>query len=411
MTGKRASFLLLTAFLLVSPAGSQEWPQWRGPNRDGVPTHPPSVRDWPERLTRVWEVPVGTGHSSPVVGDQRIVVHTRQGEDEAVSCYALETGKILWSRRYSAAYEMNGAAIRHGKGPKSTPLLSRGKIYSLGITGILSCFDFQTGTLSWRRDFSGHFPSTSPLYGTAMSPIMDGSLLIAHVGGNDDGSLLGLDAATGETRWSWKGDGPGYASPVIAEIAGVRHVITQSQKHVIGVSATTGELLWGLPFSTPYIQNIITPILYNDSVIFSGLDQGVTAVRVAKTSRGWSAEKVWENREASFYMSTPVIHGDHLYGMSHRNRGQFVCLDARTGASIWAGEARQGENAAVVVAADRLFFLTNDASLIVARATPRGFEIIRRYTVAGSPTWAHPVLLRNGLLIKDESNLSFWRWE
>jgi outer membrane protein assembly factor BamB len=387
---------------------AQDWPQWRGPNRDGVVLGFSEPKTWPERLAKKWDVTVGIGHSSPVVVGSKVYLFARQKDDEVVSCLDLDKGKELWRDQYAVPYQMNPAATKHGKGPKSTPLVSDGKLYTLGITGILSCYDALSGKLRWRKDFASQFSSTSPYYGTAMSPVTDRGLLIAHVGGHDNGALAAFNAQTGEPRWSWKGDGPGYASPIVVDLGSTRQVVTQSQKLLVGVSAADGALLWSIPFSTPYVQNIVTPIIHKDMLIFSGLNKGTVAFRLTRKGSAWTPEKVWENSEISFYMSTPVLHGDLLLGMSNRNKGQFVCLDAHTGAQVWAGDSRQGENAAIVKAEEKLFSLTSDGELIVTRITSSGLELLKRYTVASSPTWAHPVIIGNGVLIKDESTLALW---
>jgi outer membrane protein assembly factor BamB len=243
-----------------------------------------------------------------------------------------------------------------------------------------------------------------------MSPVAEGRLVIAHVGGHDNGALTAFDMDTGEVKWAWKGDGPAYASPIVADLGGVRQVVTQSQKFLVGVSAANGELLWSIPFTTEYVQNIVTPVLYKEMLVFSGINKGVLAIRVLRHGDKWTPEKVWENPEVSFYMNTPVVHGDLLLGLSHRNKGQFVWLDARTGEKRWAGEGRQGENAAVVKGGDSFFLLTTDSELIVGRMSGKGFEPLHRYTVATSPTWAHPVIVNRGIVIKDAENLTFWSW-
>jgi len=303
---------------------------------------------------------------------------------------------------------MNPAAVKHGEGPKSTPVFAGGKLYTLGISGILSCFDGASGTVRWRKEFSKQFKETSPLFGTAMSPVVDRGLLIAHVGGNDDGALAAFDAESGEVRWSWKGDGPGYTSPVIVELAGVRQVVTQSQQNIVGVDAGSGALLWKIPFTTPYVQNIVTPVVYRDMLIFSGLSKGMMAVAVSKTGGQFSTKEIWKTQDASMYMNSPVLKGDLLFGFSHKNKGQFFCLDAVSGATKWIGEPRQGDNAAIVVAGQTLLFLKDDGELIVARAGAKGFEAVRRYTVAESPTWAHPLVLDGGIAIKDLDSLALW---
>ncbi len=395
--------ICLASFLVV--AAAQDWPQWRGPNRDGIANGFSEPKAWPEKLTLKWKVNVGEGHSSPVVAGGKIYLHTRQGEHEVVSCLRPETGQVIWQESYAAPYTVNSAAVRHGKGVKSTPVVAGDRIYTFGINGILSCFDAKTGKPQWRKEFG------SPDFGTAMSPVVDRGLLIAHVGTNGRGALTAFDAQTGVEKWSWKGDGPAYASPIVVELGGTRQVVTQSQRNIVGVSAATGELLWRIPFSTPYEQNIVTPVLYHETLLFSGLNNGVMGVKVLKRGSEWVAETVWQNKDVGMYMNSPVLTGDLLFGLSHLKRGQFFCLDPRNGATLWTSEGRQADNAAIVDGGPVLFFLTNDAELIVARKSGRGFELLRKYSVADSPTWAHPVILINGILIKDATTLALWGTE
>jgi outer membrane protein assembly factor BamB len=360
-------------------------------------------------LTLAWKVKVGAGHSSPVATGMSVFLHSREGEEEVVSRFDLATGRRLWRQAYPAPYTMSSAASGHGKGPKSTPAVEGGRIFTLGISGILSAFDTETGRLAWRKDFRGRFRETFPIYGTAMSPVVDSGLLILHAGGHDDGALVALAAATGEERWAWKGDGPGYASPVVAELAGVRQVVTQTQNNVVGLSLDRGELLWKVPFRTDYDQNAVTPVVHEQAVIYSGLGNGTRAVRVVKRGASVAAEPEWENREVSMYLSSPVLAGDRLYGLSHRERGQLFCLDPRTGATIWAGPGRQGENAALVAAGGSILVLTTDAKLIVVRGEGSRFDPVATYAIADSPTWAHPAVVREGILVKDVETLALWR--
>ena len=381
---------------------AQDWSQWRGPNRDGVSGAFPEAKAWPEKLKLKWKVNVGEGHSSPVVADGKIYLHTRQDDREVVSCLRTETGQVIWQEGYAAPYTVVPAAAYHGKGVKSTPVVAGGRIYTLGISGVLSCFDCNTGKPCWRKEFG------SPDFGNAMSPLVDRGLLIAHVGTSGRGALAAFDAQTGAEKWSWRGDGPAYASPIIAELGGTRQVVTQSQHNIVGVSEATGELLWRIPYSTPYEQNIVTPVLYHDTLIFSGLDNGVMAVRVSNRGSKWSTETVWQNKDVGMYMSSPVVSGDLLFGLSHLKRGQFFCLDPRNGTILWTSEGRQADNAAIVDGGSVLLFLTNDAELIVTRKSRKAFEPLRKYSVADSPTWAHPVILNGDILIKDANTLALW---
>jgi outer membrane protein assembly factor BamB len=403
--------LAVLVVLLASGVEAADWPQWRGPARDGRIPALETRTDWPAALAPAWKVPVGEGHASPVVVGDRVYVFSREGEQEVVRALGLATGETIWRRAYPAPYEMNSAAHAHGKGPKGTPVVADDRIYTLGISGILSCVDGGDGRLLWQKEFGSQFSATSPLYGTAMSPVVDGGRVIAHVGGPGDGALTAFDAATGEVAWAWTGDGPGYSSPVVAEIGGVRQVVTFSESFLVGVSADDGTLLWKIPFTTSWVQNAVTPVVQGDTVIYSGLDHPVQAVKVAKGPSGWTTEPAWENDAVAAYMSTPVLAGGRIFGMSHKKQGQFFALDAASGKTIWLSEGRQGDNAAVLVGGGALFLLTNESELIVAPQAGEAFAPKRTWPVAESPTWAHPVVLDEGVLVKDVETLAFLRFE
>ena len=404
--GSKWRALLFLTFLLTMRA--DDCPQWRGPQRDGVVSNGAAPAAWPERLKLRWKVGVGEGHASPILGGGRIYVLTRQSGKEVASSIDLENGRIIWQQSYPAPYTMDPAAVRHGEGPKSTPVLAGGRLYTFGISGILTCWDAATGTARWRKEFTHEYRGTSPDFGTAMSPVVDRGLLIAHIGGRTDGALTAFDAESGDVKWRWTGDSPAYASPVIAELGGVRQVVTETHSHIVGVSASDGRLLWKIPFTTQYDQNIPTPVVYRDELILSGLSKGIMAVRPVEKDGNWRAETVWRNDDVALYMSSPVAKGDLLFGFSHYKKGQLFCLDLRTGATQWTGEPRQGDNAAVLTAGENLIFLKDDAEMIIAGATGKGFEPLRRYTVAESPTWAHPLILRDGVVIKDATTLARW---
>jgi outer membrane protein assembly factor BamB len=291
---------------------------------------------------------------------------------------------------------MSPPAVPHGKGPKSTPLFADGRLYTFGINGMLACWDAATGKRIWRHDFK-----TSPEFGGAMSPILHGGQLIAHGGASNIGALMAFDAATGVTKWMWKGDGPAYASPVVTTAAGVTQMITQSEKFVISLDPATGQLLWKIPLTTPYNQNSVTPVVRGDLLIYSGLDAGVTAVRI--TAKG--PEQLWQNKVAGMYMNSPVWQGDSVCGLSHKNKGQYFCLNSATGQMLWSGNGRQGENAAMILAGNQILSLDTDGHLHVL--TLQGKEI-HKYAVAQSATWAYPAIVPGGVLIKDFKTLAFF---
>lgn len=396
--------------LLLVVASAADFPQWRGPSRDGVI---PSRSRWPEKLQRKWSLTVGEGHSSPVLAGDSLFVLSRDKGQEAVTAVDATTGKVRWRQAYPAPYTMNPAATTHGEGPKSTPVVADGRLFTFGISGILSAWDAPTGRLLWRKEFGQRFKHTSPLYGTAMSPVVEDGLLLVFAGGHDDGALLALDPANGAEKWQWKGDGPGYSSPVVAVLDQVKQAVVQSQDQLIGVDLKSGALLWSLPYQTDYTQNIVTPVVWQGAVIYSGIGKsgsgrGVFAIKPQRKDGKWAAERVWQNTEAVMYMSSPVVKGDWLFGLSTVNKGQPFCLDLKTGKTLWKGKPRQGDNAALLVSGDSLLILNSDGELIVARAAGDVYGETRRYKVADSSTWAHPIPVGNGWAVKDRTTLALW---
>ena len=403
------SLVLTVALLSPSISLRADWPQWRGPNRDGTVKGATIPATWPKGLKEEWKITVGAGHASPVESNGKLYVFARQGEDEVLLALDAVTGKEIWRSSQPVAYEMHEAARGHGKGPKSTPVVSNGIVYTFGISGVLSAHDANTGKLKWRREFSKDYPKTSPLFGTAMSPLVESGLVIAHVGGPDKGALTAFDAQTGVTKWSNTMDGPAYASPIIVTLAGARQLVTFMQKDLVGVDFATGKLLWKLPSKTRYDENINTVVAYKDLLIFSREEQGLAAIRLTRQGAEIVPQQVWVNKDAELYMSTPVLQGNTVYGLTTRQKGQFFAVDAETGKTVWQSPGRMGENAAIVNLNDKvILFLTNEAKLIVQAVDGKTYAPVAEYSVASSPTWAHPLILDRRILIKDENSLTSW---
>jgi outer membrane protein assembly factor BamB len=359
---------------------------------------------WPESLTRRWELAVGAGHSSPVIAGNRVVVFSRHEEQEIVRAVDLTSGKEIWRAPYPAPYRVNPAAQSHGPGPKSTPAIANGRVFTLGIGGVLSAFDLATGKLVWRVPA----PAVLPEYGSATSPLVDGTNVIVHVGGKDRGALTAFDAATGKPRWQWTGDGPGYGSPIIATFGGVRQIVAQTQKLLVSVNAKDGTVLWQLPFTTSYNQNSITPVVFNDLLIHTGLDQPLTAIRPKLAGAKWTTDTVWTNPQAPMFMSSPILVGGTVYGLSQRNRGQFIAVDAATGKTMWSTQGREGENASLLGNRQWLLAATTAGNLVVASVNPEKFDEVRRYQVASSAMWAHPAIAGRSIVVKDVDKVISW---
>lgn len=397
-------FGVSVAIIWSGSAQAPGWSQWRGPSRDGVASSFTVPATWPAQLTRRWQATVGLGHASPVVSGNHVVVHSRLANREVIAAYDLQSGKQLWQDGVEAPYTMNAAALGHGPGPKSTPAIADGRVFTLGISGIFSAHDLATGKLLWRKNA----PPTPPEFGTASSPVIDGPTVIAYLGGPGAGALTAMEVATGTVKWRWTGDGPAYASPILATLGGTRQVITQSQNKLVAVDAANGQWLWEVAIKTPYEQNSVTPMVLGDLVLYAGLENPTTALRVTRTGTRWTTAPAWRNEDVPMYMSTPAVSGTAVYGLSTRNRGHFFAIDAATGKTLWTTPGRQAENASIVRAGEYLLMGTTNSELVVVRANPARFEEVRRYTVADSAMWAHPAFAGRTIIVKDVDKLIAW---
>ena len=392
----------LSITLLAQNAGT-DWPQWRGPHRDGTLTSFTEPKAWPETLMQRWKITVGEGYATPIVVGNRVYQFSRQGDNEVMRAIDAATGKVIWEKSYAAPFEMVSATKRHGPGPKSTPTYADGRLFTFGMSSIITAWDAATGKELWRKK-----SDLSPQFHTAMSPLVEGGQMILHIGGDRQGALTAFDPATGAVKWEWKGDGPAYGSPIIAEIGGARHLMLFSQQNFVGVNPADGQLLWSVPFEARSTTNSITPLVHGNTVIVSGQGKPLTAYIIANRGGRWSADLAWENPQLSMSFSNGVLVGDAIFSMSPLNSGQFFWADVKTGKTLWTSPPRQAGNAAITRSGNLLFVLKDDGQLMVGRANPSGFEPLKTYTVATSATWAPPVISGNRIFVKDVDTLALW---
>lgn len=376
-----------------------DYPQWRGQQRDGSASEFSEPKSWPDALTRLWKVDVGEGYATPLIVGNTVYVFTRRDGTEGITALDANTGKQRWRTSYSAPFTPSPPTTVHGAGPKATPLFHEGKLFTLGISGIVAAFEATTGKLLWQTPA----PAEHPYFSAASSPVGDKGVVIVHP--ENYGPLTAFDVNTGDVKWT-AGDGGFFASPIIVDVAGTRQVVSATQKDVIGVSVADGKLLWRYPW--PGGNGATTPVVYGETIIVSGPTLGVAAFIPTTRDGQWVTDRVWETKDVSMYVSNPVVIGETLFGLSNRASGQFFALDARSGKTLWLGQPREAANTAVVKANDLLFLLNDDAELIVARSSRTGFEPLKRYTVADSATWAQPAISGNRLFIKDVSSLALW---
>jgi outer membrane protein assembly factor BamB len=241
-----------------------------------------------------------------------------------------------------------------------------------------------------------------------MSPLQTKSGIVIHVGDDRAGTMLALDPATGKENWTTAVSGPGYASPLETTIAATPQIVTMTTRSVIGVESASGKLLWEFPFDDEWNENIVTPIATATGVIVSGVRQGTRRLVASKAGAQWSVKEAWHTPDVAMYMSSPVLVRGTLFGHSSKRKGQFVAIDPETGKIRWASEGRNAASASVVAAGSHLVFVTTESQLIVTPLDAAKYEEVRRYTVAPSATYAHPIVLRDRVIVRDASHVIVW---
>jgi len=384
---------------------AQDWPQWRGPNRDGKVTGFTAPQVWPKTLSQKWKTTVGFGDATPALVGDKLYVAARQDGNEITLCLDAGSGKELWRDQY-AAEAVTGPAASH-PGPRSSPAVAEGKVVALGVGGILSCLDAAAGKVLWRKDV---FPKVVPQFFTGTSPLVVGGLCIAHLGGKGHGAVVAFDLATGDEKWKWAGDGPAYASPVLMTVEGTIQIVVQTEKNLVGLAVSDGKLLW--QEATPVqgrAQNAVTPIVDGQTVIYSGQGRGTKAVKVEKQGDSFSVKELWSNEKLGEGFSTPVLKDGLLFGLS--DRSNLFCMNARTGKAAWTDDVRRDRFGAVLDAGPVILALPGNSEFIAFQPSDKRYEELARIKVSDTPIYAHPVVAGNRIFIKDRDAVTLWTVE
>ena len=417
--------LALLAALWCAPALAAEgdWPQWRGPARDGYA--PVAGNEslaaalqgpLPSALHQVWKVEVGLGQSAPIIHQGRLYIHVRQGEDEVVLALDPETGEEIWRYGYPVPYVEVNHASAWGPGPKSTLTAVGDTLYTFGVTERLHAIDAEQGDVRWDKNYDDIYKQPYPECGTSASPLVEGDLLIVPIGQTwpdpsleSLGELVAYNRLTGQEVWRTEKLPPGYASAMAFTIEGVRQIVTTTQNHVVGIRASDGKTLWKKEMRIFMEQNIPTPVLYDGKVLIGGYHWG-NALLDFEPGAGdelWDVDSVWATKRHEMYMDSPVLVGDYVYFRSHKRLGTMVCVDIRTGEQCWQGPPQAARYAAfVVVGEDRLLVLTDNGDIKVLAADPSEYQELASWEVADTPVFTHLTVAGSRMYVKDEAHLA-----
>lgn len=368
-----------------------DWPGFRGPNRDGIIRGIQIETNWSASPpTELWRHLIGPGWSSFAVHGDLLYTQEQRGDDEVVACYTLTTGEPVWKHRDPARFWEANA----GAGPRATPTLKNGRVYTLGATGILNVLNATDGTVIWSRNAVTDTQAKIPGWGIASSPLVVNDLVIVAT----NGALVAYDINTGTPRWFGPKEGYGYSSPHLLTFDGITHIVLSRGDRITSVSPTDGKLLWEhpLPSGTSIVQPAQTP--NGDLLLSDGEKSGMRRISILHTANEWTTEERWETNRLKPYFSDFVIHNDHAYGF---DGNILACIDIATGKRKWKG-GRYGQGQLILLADQNiLLVLSEHGELKLVSATADQFTELAHSSALEGKTWNHPVLIGNTLLVRN----------
>ena len=417
-----ATPILWLAFF--SSVQAAEWPQWRGPNRDGVWSETGLIEKFDSpAIPLKWRVPISSGYSGPTVADGRVYVTDRVTEPEQrerIHCFQWQTGEKIWSHGYECKYE----GVGYPAGPRASVIVHLGRAYSLGAAGHLLCLDAANGKVHWQRDLRSEYKIRMPNWGIAAAPLIEGDLLIVHMGGDGEACVAAFDKLSGEEQWKVLPDVASYSAPIAIDQAGLRVLVCWTGDRITGLDARNGRLHWEYPW--PWERwpiGIATPVVHNNLLLISDAHKGSLLLELDREKP--AVQKRWHRRREELpdraalhcLISTPVIDGEHIYGAD--GRGVLRCLRLDTGEQLWEDRTAVPENnwatIHLVRNAERTWMFNERGELIIAKLTPEGFQEISRAKLIDPTTvqlrrrngvaWSHPAFAYRHVFARNDHEL------
>jgi outer membrane protein assembly factor BamB len=394
--------------LLLTPVTfAADWPQWLGPKRDGSSSEKVAV--WKEPLKILWRQSVGEGNSAPMIAAGRVFMHTKvNGKlEEQLAAYDAKSGKPLWN----TPYERSALKTFYGNGPRGTPAFADGKVFTFGITGLLTCFDAAEGKLDWQVDTAKLLSPKPLIFGPSCSPLVSGKSVLLNVGGKG-AAIAAFDRETGKICWKDLDDGASYASPILLG----KQAVFLTQLGLVSLNPKDGDLLWRFPFKDTILESSTTPIQAGDLLIASSITLGSVGLRLENKDGKIIPTEVWKNPKLTCYFSTPVPVGkDQFYAVvgelslnpfaKKKPKANLCCVETQTGKVLWTREKVGTYHASLLRTGDnKLLMLEEEGDLVLLAPNPKAYRELARSSICGK-TWAHPALSDGRLFVRDEKEL------
>lgn len=412
--------LLLLAIIHLN-GHSQDWPDWRGENRDATIESSGMIDKFEsENIEIKWSVPIAPGYSGPTVSRGFVYVTDRPerpAQAERVLCFDEQTGEQIWIYQYDCVYE----GVGYPAGPRTSVVIKDGKAYSLGTMGHLFCFNAQTGEVLWQKQLNSEYEINMPIWGLASTPLVVDEKIVVHVSGSHNSCVIAFNKDTGKEIWRSLEDQAGYSAPILIEKNGVRVLVNWTKHSLSGLDPESGKIYWRFPWTTGSGMSISTPVLFKDHIFVSAFYSGSLLVKLGDDYT--SAETVWQRSGESerktdalhCVMNTAVIIDDYIYGVD--SYGELRCLEFSTGDRVWedltAVESDRWANIHFIQQGERTWMFNEQGELLITELSPLGLnEISRaklieptRKQLPRGVTWAHPAIANNHIFIRNDERL------
>ncbi len=384
--------LIALCLLVLSPIQNRgsDWPQFLGPNRDGEYRGKPIREDWPSQGPPiVWKERIGHGFSAPVVSGGRLILFHRKGNQEIVQCWKASDGTPIWSHTAPTRYRDD---FGFDDGPRSTPAIADGRIYTMGAEGLVNCLDLASGKEIWSMDCKTTFQAPKGFFGMVCSPLVEGDFVILNIGGGNGAGIVAFDRKTGALAWKTTDHGASYSSPVATTIRDRRYGLVITQTGLVGLEPASGKVVFDYPWAPPMNASVsaATPLVIGDQVFISASYQTGAALL---SLGGDQPRQIWASDEAlSNHYATSVHHNGFLYGFHGRQEHgpSLRCVELGTGKVQWSDSSLKAGT--VTLAGDSLLLMLEDGRLILAPASPERFRITAQAQVLPMEVRAHPAL-------------------
>ncbi len=405
--------LLLASLWLSGTRGdAADWPQWRGPSRDGhaaTGSVPTTLAAEPKVI---WRMDIGGGFSSPVVEQGKLVYLDARDGREVVHLVEAATGKEIWAVPFANMYQ-----DEWGQGPRSTPIIDGDRVYAQSCNGEFRCLNLAEGKVRWgvgfESDYGVKFLGSKANEGTASrrgnngSGVIDGDRLFVPVGQAQGATLVCFNKLTGKEIWRVGNEEASYSSPVVATLAGIKQVVYFGADALMGATYDTGKLLWRQPLRTNAKRHAMTPIIREDTVTVNSHTFGTICFNIAPAGETQTVTQVWANRDMKINLATPVLRDHYLFTHGEINSRNFVCLDALTGKTLWKQPGMGETVSSAIAVGEKLLVLSDRGELFLLAADPARYTELGRAQICGT-TWSSPAYV-NGRLYVREGTLSGWK--